>query len=824
MSFVIISLPFSMGLSSFPSLSPSPSFLLFTSSLLLFRLSPLLIVSFLSLSPSSLPLSFSDDSAASVSRSPSFPFFSSLHPSSSSSSSFSSLSSLSFLSFLCQSVRPLFPFAWSSHSSPFPGLFSSGGIISAEAHSDYLPQEKNDGVCPSYMAINRYLASFYGVPSFTCSRQGKVEDHSSFGQNDEDILSAQHHASPQSIRFVLYDVKNGEGFHLQKEVIYRTALMIDLLNNRSILERREKNLNENGTSSNRSTLVSTSPPSSSLSFIFPSSSSSSFLRYPSPLWVLVLPPWCRLSHWSFSPEADAIPELKKLPWGAFYDLNVLRERLPVLEFHEFLAFQQFPYPKTARRRGTSGETTYDGTPKQEERAEVDVVFTLSFSSSPAAKSRPFCYCPSTSSSFSGELVSHRFVQESERDSEEKKRQDRLKEEDQEEEEGCCRINDLTPSRCMRILDSCHPLERKRLLSFQGERESNEVAKDWSSLTAWLGGFCSPIKASEFWCAEVYLSDAQRAADFLWRSLKERPPDAVQTLWFKYAESLLVPWPEELLKEGLIDMLYIHPRLRCIGELFIEVFLSPPTETGDTKEERNSSIPRRKLPYISAHLRRTDFVYLNRAVPINHAANKLVDLMKEQNVPRAFICTDGTSEEKEELKREVSRLSSSTLQVVYFSPSFLSDLVSSTSSAAPLCSDGNMTKDDLLGWRPVIDSNKKACTSFGNKNLLRDDIRILLLHPGIAALIETWIASRASYFIGTPNSRFSQAIRWERILSGFSHTTTLETFCLNGAGAAEGTEKQKEAHGNGETKKCFAVKSHDPPEIVSRSEVRKLYWP
>lgn len=84
------------------------------------------------------------------------------------------------------------------------------------------------------------------------------------------------------------------------------------------------------------------------------------------------------------------------------------------------------------------------------------------------------------------------------------------------------------------------------------------------------------------------------------------------------------------------MLYIHPKLRYIGELFIEVFLSPPRETRGTPQEKSPSSPRRKLPYISAHLRRTDFVYLNRAVPIKHAAEKLVDLMKEQNVSRVRV--------------------------------------------------------------------------------------------------------------------------------------------------------------------------------------------
>lgn len=163
-----------MGLSFFPSLSPSPTFLIFPSSLRS-RLSLLLIVSLLALSPSSGPLPLSVDSGASVSHSPSFSSLSSLQPSSSSPSlspSFSSLFPPSLLFLLCQSVLPRFPFAWSSHSSSSLRLFPASGVISVEAHSDSLPEEKNQGVCLSYSAINRYLASFYGVPSFTCSRQG----------------------------------------------------------------------------------------------------------------------------------------------------------------------------------------------------------------------------------------------------------------------------------------------------------------------------------------------------------------------------------------------------------------------------------------------------------------------------------------------------------------------------------------------------------------------------------------------------------------------------------------------------------------------------
>lgn len=199
--------------------------------------------------------------------------------------------------------------------------------------------------------------------------------------------------------------------------------------------------------------------------------------------------------------------------------------------------------------------------------------------------------------------------------------------------------------------------------------------------------------------------------------------------------------------------------------------------------------------------------------------------------QAFVCTDGTPEEKEELAREVSRLSSNASAVVFFSSTFLPSLLSSSSLRA-LCSDKNTPHNETSDRSQVREPNRKICSLFlaADKNLT-DDISRLLLHPGIAALVETWIASLSSYFIGTENSRFSQAIRWERIFNGFPHATTLETFCLHkepidsdrsstmGEASQERNQEEKD-----EKKKCFAVKSHDPPEFASRSEIRKMFWP
>ena len=84
-------------------------------------------------------------------------------------------------------------------------------------------------------------------------------------------------------RYLLYDVNPGEGFNLRRDVYMRIAVLV-------------RSLNEDGP------------------------------------WTLVLPPWSRLYHWR---SRDVGPQ-ERIPWSLFFDLESLREFVPVIEFQEFL--------------------------------------------------------------------------------------------------------------------------------------------------------------------------------------------------------------------------------------------------------------------------------------------------------------------------------------------------------------------------------------------------------------------------------------------------------------------------------------------------------
>ena len=81
------------------------------------------------------------------------------------------------------------------------------------------------------------------------------------------------------MRYLLYDVKLGEGFNLQEEIFIRAG---DLLN------------------------------------ALPGN------------WTLVLPPWCWLAHWNVNPQKS------QRPWGDFFAVDFMRQKgVPVMEYSTY---------------------------------------------------------------------------------------------------------------------------------------------------------------------------------------------------------------------------------------------------------------------------------------------------------------------------------------------------------------------------------------------------------------------------------------------------------------------------------------------------------
>eukprot|EP00920_Eleutheroschizon_duboscqi_P004616 GHVT01010656.1.p1 GENE.GHVT01010656.1~~GHVT01010656.1.p1 ORF type:complete len:527 (-),score=126.63 GHVT01010656.1:1020-2600(-) len=131
-----------------------------------------------------------------------------------------------------------------------------------------------------------------------------------YEQRDETLKELT--AWRDNLKFILYDVKQGEGFHLQKEVVYRMAMVVHHL----------------------TALLS---PSSA----YNSYSSNRHTRCPFPSVVLVLPPWCRLAHWPRPADAQ---DVAKHPWGNFFDLKWMERKILFLEFSEFQILFQSRMP------------------------------------------------------------------------------------------------------------------------------------------------------------------------------------------------------------------------------------------------------------------------------------------------------------------------------------------------------------------------------------------------------------------------------------------------------------------------------------------------
>ncbi|KAK6587819.1 hypothetical protein RS030_81364 [Cryptosporidium xiaoi] len=103
--------------------------------------------------------------------------------------------------------------------------------------------------------------------------------------SSEIVWSLASHKCPywtSDILWVLYDVKNGEGFYLQRGVFDRTILLTTILNEK--IQKYVKNITVS----------------------------------------LVLPPFCNIAHWSYEKN-------RRLPWSLFYDIK--QSKVPIFEYY-----------------------------------------------------------------------------------------------------------------------------------------------------------------------------------------------------------------------------------------------------------------------------------------------------------------------------------------------------------------------------------------------------------------------------------------------------------------------------------------------------------
>ncbi|GAW80157.1 GDP-fucose protein O-fucosyltransferase 2 [Plasmodium gonderi] len=115
----------------------------------------------------------------------------------------------------------------------------------------------------------------------TCVQNLERGDSSTICRTD-DVYTGDKFYHFKKKKYILYDVNIGEGFNLQREVLYRIALVVYYLN--------QENRNQ--------------------------------------LHYLVLPPWCYLTHWGRK-------TYDKIKWEFFFNLNILKNVIPIMEYSEY---------------------------------------------------------------------------------------------------------------------------------------------------------------------------------------------------------------------------------------------------------------------------------------------------------------------------------------------------------------------------------------------------------------------------------------------------------------------------------------------------------
>lgn len=105
-----------------------------------------------------------------------------------------------------------------------------------------------------------------------------------------EVCSSQ--ITPETAKYIFYEVNPPEGFNLRRDVYLRLAIMV-----KKFSEKERKHGRQ---------------------------------------WKLVLPPWGPLYHWRSTQKISQ----RALPWNLFFDIDSLRSFAPVIELHELLDIEK----------------------------------------------------------------------------------------------------------------------------------------------------------------------------------------------------------------------------------------------------------------------------------------------------------------------------------------------------------------------------------------------------------------------------------------------------------------------------------------------------
>jgi peptide-O-fucosyltransferase len=223
----------------------------------------------------------------------------------------------------------------------------------------------------------------------------------------------------------------------------------------------------------------------------------------------------------------------------------------------------------------------------------------------------------------------------------------------------------------------------------------EVLSDGAVNVVYSGHCNDGVTAKRLRCASFKSPWPQTTLDML-SSLDAR----VDSVLLKHYDFLLSPETKALDAYGLRDSMLFAEDIRKQADTFIATkFVGK--------------------PYISAHVRRTDFLRVRtKTTPgADAVAGKLNAVLESKGFDKVFVATDAPEDIRADLRKMVKG------EVVFFD-------------------EGGLSFD----------------------------------HPGKHAAAEMWIAARADFFIGTQESRFTASIQMERGFLGKPSDSSEHEFC------------------------------------------------
>eukprot|EP00042_Codosiga_hollandica_P022854 m.87112 g.87112 ORF g.87112 m.87112 type:complete len:263 (-) comp50958_c0_seq3:100-888(-) len=173
-------------------------------------------------------------------------------------------------------------------------------------------------------------------------------------------------------------------------------------------------------------------------------------------------------------------------------------------------------------------------------------------------------------------------------------------------------------------------------------------------------------------------------------------------------------------------LYLSHSLFLTLPSFLLISLKFAPELYDEAERFKTNVI--KMPYLGVHLRRSDFLYAHKdtLVSIEHAAQQMSALAKENEVKAVFLATDAREDDSE--------------------------------------------------YRQLSKAKLRFFRYPGGKGIENEFKKQPLFSEGQRAIIDQIICASADVFLGTAESTFTYRITEERDLLRKSSETTYNTFC------------------------------------------------